>query len=143
MAIRIEGAGDSGTNLTTYVVSYDIPTGIITIADVASTSVTNSNTFVVGANTGKAYILPKPTTPVNPISGTSVGSSVTAIDIGTTATWDGYIWVYTTNYGCTTDDRPSMTTNNFDKYSQVFDTTLGKPIWWTGSKWVLADGTDA
>ena len=24
-----------------------------------------------------------------------------------------------------------------------FDTTIGKPIWWNGTKWVLADGTDA
>lgn len=26
---------------------------------------------------------------------------------------------------------------------QYFDTTLGKPIWWNGSGWVLADGTAA
>jgi hypothetical protein len=26
---------------------------------------------------------------------------------------------------------------------QFFDTTLTKPIWWTGSKWVKADGTTA
>ncbi len=26
---------------------------------------------------------------------------------------------------------------------QYFDTTLGKPIWWNGTKWILADGSDA
>ncbi len=24
-----------------------------------------------------------------------------------------------------------------------FDTDLGKPIWWQGTKWVYSDGTDA
>ena len=26
---------------------------------------------------------------------------------------------------------------------QYFDTTLGKPVWWNGTKWVLSDGSDA
>ena len=26
---------------------------------------------------------------------------------------------------------------------QYFDTTLGKPVWWNGTKWILADGSDA
>lgn len=35
-----------------------------------------------------------------------------------------------------TDSRPTNISNNY----QYFDTTLNKPIWWTGSKWVDATG---
>lgn len=38
----------------------------------------------------------------------------------------------------TSEQRPSNIPNNY----QYFDTTLGKPIWWTGTKWVDATGAD-
>ena len=40
-----------------------------------------------------------------------------------------------------TNQRPSLT----PEYSsfQYFDTTLNKPIWWTGTKWVDSIGIDA
>lgn len=37
--------------------------------------------------------------------------------------------------------RPTLTEN--DKGYQFFDTTINRPIWWTGVKWVYSDGTDA
>lgn len=40
----------------------------------------------------------------------------------------------------TTSQRPTTFVNQGDVY---YDTTLGKPIWWTGTGWVLADGTAA
>ena len=40
----------------------------------------------------------------------------------------------------TTSNRPSLTSN--DAGFQYFDTDLGKPIYWTGSKWVDANGND-
>ena len=36
-------------------------------------------------------------------------------------------------------DRPT----NIEKGFCFFDTNLNKPIWWTGTKWVDANGTDA
>lgn len=38
----------------------------------------------------------------------------------------------------TTDNRPTVTDIGF----QYFDTTINKPIWWTGTKWVDATGVD-
>lgn len=42
----------------------------------------------------------------------------------------------------TTEQRP-----NFDNYAYIgfeyFDTTLNKPIWWIGTKWVDSEGNDA
>ena len=40
----------------------------------------------------------------------------------------------------TTTNRPSLE-NKYNDF-QYFDTTLGKPIWWNGTKWVDATGTD-
>ena len=40
----------------------------------------------------------------------------------------------------TTANRPTANLAAGDYY---FDTTLGKPIWYSGSGWVLADGTAA
>lgn len=37
-----------------------------------------------------------------------------------------------------TDGRPTSITSGFS----YFDTSLNKPIWWTGSKWVDSDGTE-
>ena len=38
--------------------------------------------------------------------------------------------------------RPTTLGTN-DKGFQFFDTNINKPKWWTGSKWVDANGTDA
>lgn len=51
------------------------------------------------------------------------------------------------NHG-TTSNRPILSTNstiwqNHDVGYQYYDTTIGKPIWWAGTKWVYADGSDA
>lgn len=48
--------------------------------------------------------------------------------------------VYTkeTDGSGTSEQRPSNIPNNY----QYFDTTLEKPIWWTGTKWVDATGAD-
>lgn len=46
---------------------------------------------------------------------------------------------YTTLNTTTTKDRPTYA----DTGVQYFDTTLNKPIWWTGSKWVDSTGADA
>jgi hypothetical protein len=43
---------------------------------------------------------------------------------------------YDTKYVGNTNDRP----NNPKQGFQYFDTTLNKPIWWTGSKWVDSTG---
>ncbi len=40
----------------------------------------------------------------------------------------------------TTAERPPMSSDSYG--FQYFDTTLGKPIYWTGSKWVDANGSD-
>lgn len=45
---------------------------------------------------------------------------------------------YTTLNTTTTEDRPTYA----DTGAQYFDTTLNKPIWWTGYKWVDATGAD-
>lgn len=39
-----------------------------------------------------------------------------------------------------TANRPNL--GNYDKGAQYFDEDLGKPIFWTGSKWVDATGAD-
>ena len=36
-----------------------------------------------------------------------------------------------------------QTWTDMESGQSVFDETLGKTIWWTGAKWVLADGSDA
>ena len=61
-------------------------------------------------------------------------------DGGTGNRWihDGDDWVPYTTSG-TTAARPITPPVG----QQYFDTTLIKPIWYTGAKWVLADGTDA
>lgn len=41
----------------------------------------------------------------------------------------------------TTEDRPKKSIGIKKGYI-FFDTTIGKPIWWTGSKWVDSEGTD-
>lgn len=41
-------------------------------------------------------------------------------------------------YNGTTQQRPTEINLGF----QYFDTTLNKPIWWTGKKWVDATGAD-
>lgn len=46
-----------------------------------------------------------------------------------------------TNKGAT-GDRPSKYLNNTTVNYQYFDTTLNKPIWWTGTKWVDATGAE-
>lgn len=38
---------------------------------------------------------------------------------------------------------PERPVNNLYKGQHFFDSTLGKPIYWQGIKWVKADGTDA
>ena len=43
-----------------------------------------------------------------------------------------------TKYNGTIEQRPTDINIGF----QYFDTTLNKPIWWTGTKWVNATGTD-
>lgn len=41
-------------------------------------------------------------------------------------------------------NNPTNLTNNwYDIGSMFFNTTVNKPVWWTGTKWVYADGTDA
>ena len=49
-------------------------------------------------------------------------------------------WLRITPVALTTEQRNSV---YFQKNigDQVFDTTLGKPVWWNGTKWVLADGS--
>lgn len=44
------------------------------------------------------------------------------------------------NFGSTTN-RPSDLGTNWKGW-EYFDTTLNKPIWWTGTKWVDATGAD-
>ena len=41
----------------------------------------------------------------------------------------------------TSADRPTSATAQLGE--SYFDTTMGYPIWWQGTKWVQADGTDA
>lgn len=41
----------------------------------------------------------------------------------------------------TTSARPALSNSIFHIGFLYFDTTLGKPIWWTGTKWVDATGT--
>ena len=41
---------------------------------------------------------------------------------------------------CATADRPSMAGQYNIKGFSVFDTTLGRPIWWDGSKWIDSTG---
>jgi len=42
----------------------------------------------------------------------------------------------------TTANRPiSSTTNTVQVGQFYFDTTLTRPIWWTGTNWIKADGT--
>ena len=43
----------------------------------------------------------------------------------------------------TTAQRESGLNNANDRGFMYFDTDLGKPVWWTGSKWVDATGADA
>ena len=45
-----------------------------------------------------------------------------------------------TGAACITADRPAGTRR---PGFMIFDTTIGKPIWWSGAAWVLADGTPA
>lgn len=47
--------------------------------------------------------------------------------------------VNSSNIKITTESRPTLELNIGDQY---FDTTLNRPIWWTGSKWVDANGVN-
>lgn len=47
--------------------------------------------------------------------------------------------IITINRGSSTE-RPSLFGSDYG--FQYFDTTLNKPIWWTGSKWVDATGAE-
>ena len=40
------------------------------------------------------------------------------------------------------ETRPILTNDDIDKGFQYYDSTLNKPIWWTGEKWVDATGAD-
>lgn len=45
-------------------------------------------------------------------------------------------------YAKPTSERPtSLENTNYDKGFMMFDITLNKPIWWTGTKWVDATGS--
>lgn len=48
--------------------------------------------------------------------------------------------VIQTNKAVTSGSRPALRNVNDDKGVMVFDLTLSKPIWWTGSAWVDASG---
>lgn len=70
---------------------------------------------------------------------------ITRILDGKRQIYNGSNWVddngYTKNYICR-DDKPK--TNDGGKKGFVyFDTSKNIPIWWTGNKWVKADGMDA
>lgn len=45
-----------------------------------------------------------------------------------------------TNKAVTSGSRPALRNVNDDKGMMIFDLTLSKPIWWTGSAWVDASG---
>ena len=45
------------------------------------------------------------------------------------------------NNGGNTGSRPSLTNHWRDVGEMFFDTTLNKPIWWNGAKWVDSNGT--
>ena len=66
-----------------------------------------------------------------------------AKDVGTSsAQWrNGFFSGYVRVGAVATGSRPSAATAGAG--AMMFDTTLGKPIWSTGSAWVLADGTTA
>ena len=40
------------------------------------------------------------------------------------------------------NSRPILSENTYNIGFQYFDTTIDKPIWWTGTKWVDATGAD-
>lgn len=69
-------------------------------------------------------------------------------DDGALFTWPWFQWAQLVtravnhDWGSgTTADRPAGTgLVTGDRY---FDTTLGLPIWWDGSAWILADGSPA
>ena len=63
---------------------------------------------------------------------------------GDTLVYDAALrrWVPTQpSQSVATSSRPSLGAS--DAGASVFDTTLGKPIWWNGTAWVDATGTPA
>lgn len=133
---------DDGTKVNNKVKSYDRVAKTITLYDALTAAVTDRNAYVLGAVTSKQWLFPRDTLPSSPSGGSSVGSSVFAKDKAAMATFDGTRWVYGVNLVVTTANRPNnYSSNSIDVGSQVWDSTLKKLIFWTGTTWVDAMGT--
>ncbi|ANO57395.1 structural protein [Pseudomonas phage AN14] len=65
------------------------------------------------------------------------GWTISVEDTNSTYWYDGSAWKFLRGYG-TTANRPAASAALIG--GQYFDTTLGKPIWSTGSAWVDATG---
>lgn len=76
---------------------------------------------------------------------TSRGFKCYVIDLHKWCVWTGSRWETYDNHSVnnirgTSNNRPNIP--DWDSGFQYFDTTLNKPIWWTGTKWVDATGAD-
>ncbi len=140
MRIRITGGGVAG-DLDTTVTALDFLAGTITIADALGADITRANTYLIGSVTGKTWLYPVATLPVASPAANDEGASVYVKDLGAVAYWSSDKWMYGMNFADTTANRPLYSSNVRYTGCQMFDITLGIPIWWNGTVWVDATGT--
>lgn len=77
----------------------------------------------------------------NPVPAAGTYAGWACITAGTPGTWRGFGWIPKKD---TTANRPTLGANDIG--ATHFDTTLdadGLPIFWNGSKWIKADGSNA
>ncbi|MCP5012181.1 MAG: hypothetical protein GY942_19560 [Aestuariibacter sp.] len=136
--VRILGAGTAGADLDTKILSVD-SSNVVTFADACITTVVNVTMQRIGGRSVWGFLGYRENLPSNPPSW-SYGTSVYVTSVGATATWDGSRWMYSSELAVTTANRPTYVNSLSNIGLSCFDTTLQKPIWWSGTSWKDATG---
>jgi len=161
LAIRIIGGGANGADLDTHIVSITngsatVATSIV-IADTLLSTVIDASIQPIGAPLRQGWFSPRSTLPSAPAATTgqplwSQDLQAQAyyvqrdVNVNTGVEYAINKWVWGPTRSVTTAERNNIDySNNFKAFvgSCVFDTDLGKPVWWNKTKWVDATGADA
>ncbi len=136
--VRILGAGTAGADLDTKILSVD-SSNVVTFADACVTTVVNVTMQRIGGRSVWGFLGYRENLPSNPPFW-SYGTCVYVRSKGAWATWDGFRWMYSSELAVSTANRPTYANSLYNVGLSCFDTTLQKPIWWSGTSWKDATG---
>ena len=121
------------------IVAIDAQAGTVTFADASPSTLGENVLTSQGATFSQGYLTARTTRPT-PSTGVA-GARCFALNDNCWATWSGDRWMYGEGFAESTANRPDYTSSAIYVGLSMFDTTLGKPIWWDGSDWVDATGS--